>query len=255
MSGDVNTSSGNITIVCALHLQYCLDHGLKPGIDLCLVDDGDDWLLIGEEETIRKLAEETGVYALFHWWRNYGYTMEVEKVVTVFEEIEFCQAQPVWNGIHWIMVRTLASLWKDTLCLVDKDKTELWLKLVSMAGLNVYGNIPVVAEHYRALNPTGERLSDRQVERLLRDSHLNQNGYGFITQALATPLVVASEISVETRLSYHRATRLDPYSQLILEDAYRRHHRGADRRSKNSFHASMNIDELRHQSWFAPSAY
>merc|ERR1711964_401300 len=128
--------------------------------------------------------------------------------------------------------------------LVDKDKTELWLKLVSMAGLNVYGNIPVVAEHYRALNPSGECLSDRQLERLLRDSHLNQNGYGFISQALATPLVVVDEpISGEVRLSYFRATGLDPYSQLLLEDGYRRHRRVADRRIGSCHQAHMNIDE------------
>lgn len=95
MSGDMNTSSGNVMIMVAMLWTYCQAFCEEFRI----VNDGDDSVVILPRAHLKKL---NGIPV---WFQRLGFRMEVEKPVDVFEQIEFCQTQPVLTRDGYRMVR------------------------------------------------------------------------------------------------------------------------------------------------------
>lgn len=109
MSGDMNTSLGNTLLMCAMILSFMNYLGIT---NYAFINDGDDSVLFISVKDLKKVVANVG-----KWFANIGFTMELEKPVYCFEEVEFCQAKPLWNGSEWIMVRKAETLTKDSILL------------------------------------------------------------------------------------------------------------------------------------------
>nr|WPR18307.1 MAG: RNA-dependent RNA polymerase [Chemarfal virus 166] len=150
MSGDMNTALGNCLLMCALVWTYCKDRGIKHK----LYNNGDDCVVIMESRDLgcfqRGLAE---------WFVEMGFTMKVESPVRVFEQIEFCQTHPVFDGAKWVMCRDpRVCLSKDTVSLLPMlqgNTRYAWATAIGQCGMSLAGGIPVMQEFYSCLLRVG----------------------------------------------------------------------------------------------------
>lgn len=150
MSGDMNTAMGNCLIMCALVWTFAKE----VGVQVQLANNGDDCVIFMEQRDLRVLDQ------LPEWFTRRGFTMKVERPVKVFEEIEFCQTHPVWNGERWVMCRDpRVCLAKDCVSLLPMHQGSTakgWFTAVGECGLAMTGGIPILQEFYRSLIFGGE---------------------------------------------------------------------------------------------------
>jgi hypothetical protein len=143
MSGDMNTALGNCLIMCSLVYSYMSTLNIK----FKLANDGDDCVIIVEKKHLGRLS------TLPMYFLKLGFDMKVEEPVYRFEEIEFCQSQPIWTPQGWIMVRQVpTSIAKDAICIKTLNNPKLarrWVKAVGEGGLALTGGIPIVQELYK----------------------------------------------------------------------------------------------------------
>jgi len=146
MSGDMNTALGNCLIMCGLVWTLAQQRGIR----VRLANNGDDCVVFLEQSDLAKFQSGLG-----DWFMQYGFKMKVEEPVGVFEQIEFCQAHPVWDGDLWVMVRNPRTTLSKDACCVVKDygwgsAAQKWLHAVGECGTAMTGGIPVVQEQYQA---------------------------------------------------------------------------------------------------------
>lgn len=146
MSGDMNTGLGNSLLMCAMVHAYFDSIAVR----VQLANNGDDCVVFLEQRDLSKLS------TLPQWFTEMGFTMVVEQPVDVFEQIEFCQMQPVNTGYDWIMVRKPAcALGKDIITYnsvqTEKDWT-FYCQAVSDCGSALYGHLPVFSGFYPSLD-------------------------------------------------------------------------------------------------------
>jgi hypothetical protein len=204
-SGDSNTSCGNVLIMCGLFWEYVLTHVF----DMEFVNDGDDCVVILEEDDLYKLSE------IQSWFKDAGFPLVTEDPVRIFEKIEFCQAQPVSNGDGgYTMVRNVHKVvGKDAVALKPLDNQKIkkmWMAAVGDGGLCLSSGIPVMQEYYGMF----KRNSDGA--KALRDPTMEDSllykGLGMEFQYRPpTP---------ESRLSFWLAFDITPTEQLCLEEYY-----------------------------------
>lgn len=210
-SGDMNTSLGNCLIMCSLIREYVRELGIKCD----LVNNGDDCVLFLDRRNLSKLS------GLSEWFLKYGFEMEVEAPVYEFEEVVFCQAQPVLVSTaedKWVMVRQPATaLGKDSTCLAADSELAFrqWSYQVGTGGLALYGDMPIYKELYLAYRRNGV-ASNVGRSLLVSDS-------GFMR---ATKQIVRgnehSVVSDDTRVSFYKAFGIIPSIQVEMEQELRR---------------------------------
>jgi len=206
MSGDMNTALGNCLIASSLVLTYCKLKGVKCRV----ANDGDDIVLVMERRDTRKITD------LSEWFLNMGFNMKIEAPVYTFEEIEFCQAKPVWTPEGYIMTRNpYTALPKDCTSITPFQSVRhgcRWMKAVGQCGLALTGGVPIFQDFYqRLIDISGnvqalktEEGRESGMERLARDMKR--------TYQLIHP---------RTRVSFWRAFGIEPDKQLVMESEYR----------------------------------
>lgn len=145
MSGDMNTSSGNCLLMCAMVYAYVVSIGVKAD----LVNNGDDCLVFIERKHLQLFSGGLHTYFL-----EMGFDIVAEEPCYEMEHIEFCQCKPIRTGpAEWLMVRNpVKALTKDSLCNHEANGTDVvgrWCKAVSDAGTALSGGIPVFDSFYR----------------------------------------------------------------------------------------------------------
>lgn len=217
MSGDMNTSLGNVLLMCMLVWTYLKRSGFVLGesSDVALLNDGDDCVLIFESDKLQCLD------GLSHWFSTLGFIMKVEKPVYELEHVEFCQAHPIEvdDGV-WRMVRDPRKvLSKDTYVVKpinNKMDWDFYRTAIGQCGLSLAGDLPVFFEFYQCLirgaDPSCLR-SRRNRERALPDDGMQRLAHGM--------KVKYSNPSVRSRVSFCRAFDIWPDEQVALEQAYR----------------------------------
>lgn len=204
MSGDMNTSLGNCVLMCSMIKAY----SLHTGIQLRLANNGDDCVVFMESCDLDRFNE--GVYDFF---LGLGFDMKVEKPVYEFEQIEFCQTHPVFDGSRWIMMRNPNIVpSKDSVFLQpyqSKRQVFGWMNAVSLGGLRMTGRLPVLQNFYRLCGRYGEQgqktpkvwswFHSRMIEKMDRD-------FG--------------PVSPEARLSFWLAFNITPDQQEVQEDEF-----------------------------------
>lgn len=209
LSGDLNTSLGNSLLMCAMF--YELTRML--GIDAELANNGDDCVLIMEEEDLELLLRCAKVY-----FERMGFRMTFEKPVRVFEEVEFCQSRPVEIAGGWAMVRNVRTcLQKDPICLVPLQNDKVyrkWLGAVGECGLATVPGCPVLQSFYRAFERSGVKATKRFKHAIYRNTSMEERVAGLSSKWV--------DVSDESRASFYRATGITPDYQLALEHYYDR---------------------------------
>jgi len=208
MSGDMNTGSGNCMIMCCAVYSYMASLGLGVE-DYALIDNGDDATIITERR------HESMVLAGIHdFFGALGFRMKVEDPVYRFEQIDFCQTRPVWNGQSWSMQRELRSaLAKDSVCLhanMSLNDLKVWMFDVGRAGLALAAGIPIFQELYLMYQRLGIEKTNKR----------NLGLYSLLHLARGLD-ATAREITVDSRVSFWEAFGLEPAVQVDLEERIR----------------------------------
>ncbi len=202
MSGDMNTALGNCLLMCAMLWQYCHD----KGINARLKNNGDDCVITIERSDLNLFS--TGLET---WFLKMGFTMKVEPAVDIFEEIEFCQTHPVFNGVDWIMCRNPFVCSSKDLCWIEGQPTPVnirrWMDAVGRCGASLSSGLPVLQEFYQALIRNG--LACR---REVRDT-----GFAFMSRGLTAEVRPVSDAA---RISFYKAFSISGALQRSLEEAY-----------------------------------
>jgi len=206
MSGDMNTSLGNCVLMCSMIRAY-LDH---TGVVGCLANNGDDCVVFMERRDLSKFSD-----GLDKWFREMGFNMVVEEPVDEFEQIEFCQTHPVFDGFEWVMCRNpYTALPKDATMLKCFDTASIfegWLDAVGTGGLALTGRLPVFQAFYSMYVRSGKRRPIPQ--ELLPWSFRN-----LVMGMDRKP----GKVRPEARYSFWLAFGMTPDEQVVLEKHYRR---------------------------------
>lgn len=202
MSGDINTSMGNCLLMSCMVIAYCESVGVKHR----LANNGDDCVLIVEEEDLSKLD------GLDAWMLDLGFTLTREAAVRVFEQIEFCQCHPVWTESGWRMVRNIHTApSKDCVSIpgwTDMGDVRAWARNIGACGLSLTTGVPVWEAWYRRLERIGAGETSRGAD-------LEESGMRFMAKD-----VVACQVSDKSRVSFYRAFGITPDMQVALEHEY-----------------------------------
>lgn len=202
MSGDMNTALGNCLLMSCMVHTYLSSRCSK----FRLANDGDDCVVFIERSELSKLND------LSPWFKQLGFDMKIEPAVDVFEQIEFCQSQPVWTPQGWLMVRKISdSIPKDSLSLKPLDNRKVflkWMKAVGEGGLALTGGIPILQDLYSCYNRIAGEVKALQDPTL--ETGLKMLGKGM-------KRVYAPKIHPMTRVSFWRAFGIPISKQLCYE--------------------------------------
>jgi len=207
-SGDLNTSLGNCILMCAMLWVFCRINDIRAE----LANNGDDCVIIIERADEAKFRSTVA-----EWFIGVGFRMEVEPTVDVFEEIEFCQAHPVWDGRQWRMVRNVRTcLKKDPMCLLPLTNSKAlakWLWAVGECGSALVPGIPILRNFYQAFVRHGVRTTVKHVEHIFRGTSMAERKQGQSGDWNPTP---------ESRASFYLAFGITPDYQIAIEQYYDR---------------------------------
>lgn len=146
MSGDMNTALGNCLLMSGMVYSYLLPR-IGEG-KFKLANDGDDCVVFIERADLSK------IFDLQKWFMELGFDMKMEDPVYVFEQIEFCQSQPIWTPQGWLMVRKVSeSIPKDAISIKPLDNHKVfcrWMRAVGEGGVALTGGIPILQDLYLA---------------------------------------------------------------------------------------------------------
>lgn len=209
MSGDMNTSSGNCYIMCAMIHNWC--SAICGVRKFRLANNGDDCMLVVErkdEELIRA--------GLIEYCLDLGFTMKVEPSVYVLEHVEFCQTRPVMVDGAYRMIRNLHhSMSKDLHSLNDLQSdtaASAWINAVGVGGRTMNDGVPVLKEFFKQF-PTAKGCNTNSDMAI---SLAEQYAYKFSRKGKfldATP-------TPESRYSFWLAFNLTPDEQIALESGF-----------------------------------
>lgn len=207
MSGDMNTSSGNCLLMCAMVYSYCIKHGISK---FRLANNGDDCMLIIEAYDIPKTK------SVQPWFSQLGYNMKVETPVFEFEELSFCQTQPCFDGIGWRMVRDpRVSLSKDLTCTLSLENLRtrsLWLDAMHHGGRALTAGIPVFQQFYEMFPTTDVKMKPNETTL----NEFNQSGFSRMIPKVGS----RREVTPESRFSFWKAFGILPDTQVMLEERF-----------------------------------
>lgn len=207
-SGDMNTAVGNVLIMVACIWSWCRENGITG---YRLVNNGDDSVLIIPRSFLPRLA------TIGEWFARMGFIMKVGETTSTFEQIKFCQTQPVFDGERWIMCRDPRTvLTKDAHSILPlRDDTSLrgWLAAVGDCGLSLAGNLPIYSSYYQWMAKQGAR--DNRVE---HDPSM-ETGMRWLALGLSPKCSPPSE---DARVSFWLAFGIDGTDQRRYESYYDR---------------------------------
>lgn len=202
-SGDMDTASGNVMIMCAA--LYSLR--VRTGLKFSVVCDGDDSLLIAEQSTLDKLRD-----SIKPFFAELGIVMKVEKMVTQISDISFCQSHWALGANGPVMVRDFpGSLEKDSIIIKPMEHLlKRYLYTLGKCGLALTAGVPVVQNLYRAMVLQGDPrgLSDPSME-----TGMAQLAHGMPSPKFSIPTDGA-------RLAFAKAFHVSPYDQVLIERHY-----------------------------------
>nr|WRQ19770.1 MAG: RNA-dependent RNA polymerase [Grapevine umbra-like virus 4] len=202
MSGDMDTALGNCLLMVSMTWCYCKAKGIKHKV----LDNGDDLVVILNRPDLERFSQ-----GVVEWFLGLGFVMKVEPAVSVFEQIEFCQTSPVWNGQQYVMCRGVRAISKDLVCTVGTRDIRPWLKAVGDCNLSLCSGIPILQEVALWMRRNG------------RDSKVAQHaGFASGMQRLARGMEQrAREVGERARFSFYCMTGILPDMQKELEEVYR----------------------------------
>lgn len=203
-SGDLNTSLGNCVIMCGIVFEYVMLKNITA--ELC--NNGDDCVVIMERSDLENFSDGFKEFFL-----SKGFRMTWEEPVYEFEQIEFCQSHPVYNGKDWVMVRNpVTCMKKDPMCLQPISGTkcfEKWVGAIGECGMSTVPGIPVMNSFYGAFKRAGRKSTKRYKAHIFKNTSMQERR-----------ACVDTHVTVEARNSFYIATGIAPDLQIELERYY-----------------------------------
>lgn len=145
MSGDMNTSLGNVIIMCSLMYAYFDYVGLRGKIKL--LNDGDDCVIIMDSRNLARFKN-----GLQDWFLEMGITMEYDGIYRTLEEVEFCQCRPTRYGNGWRLTpRPTKRLYSDLISTKPLNSKKVYLKqlgAIAGCGLAMSTGMPIYQSFY-----------------------------------------------------------------------------------------------------------
>lgn len=204
-SGDMNTSLGNVLIMCGLVWTMFKQLGVK----MSLLNDGDDCVIIVERRDFKKVSA-----ALVPWFRDKGFVMRLDGVTSDFERIDFCQSRPIWTPGGYRMVRDpRITIDKDDICIKSIQTEQEWdaqRGAISACGIALAGDIPIVGAYYDYVS-----RGTIQNRRLVPET-----GMDYLAMRMHNKRMVPHW---KTRVSFYKAFDITPDQQIALETDYDNH--------------------------------
>ncbi len=205
MSGDMNTALGNCVLMLSM-LIGIFETQFKFKYDL--FDDGDDCLLIIEEENFSTVMEKLPPIV-----STMGHELKIENVAREMSDVVWCQSKPIFDGKRWKFVRDPIKVMSN--CLVGTrwlNKPEKTCREF-LAGLGqceaaLNSGVPVLQEYARALL----RNSQGAKARFDKDSgewwryvrELRSRGSDVITAESRISFYKAFNITIDQQLTYEQ---------------------------------------------------
>jgi hypothetical protein len=208
MSGDMNTSLGNCLLMCLMIKAYAT----HCGVALQLANNGDDCVVFMEKTDLEKFSA-----GLDTWFLEMGFNMVVEAPVFEFDEIEFCQTHPVFDGGVWTLCRNpITGLAKDSVLLKDPKNLSYsyikqWFDAVGTGGMALAARLPVFQSFYAMYQRSGCSRRKRNREFDLPWA---------MQWARMESARTFGEITPEARASFYYAYGITPDEQVALEEYY-----------------------------------
>lgn len=205
-SGDMNTALGNCIIMCSLIWTLAKERG----INVKLVNNGDDCVVFMEREDLSKFT-----HGLNSWFLQYGFRMTVEVPCYELEHIEFCQMHPVSTPNGVTMVRNVhTALAKDTMTVLpirNGKAASTWLKAIGEAGMALTPGIPVVQSFYAFCNRQAQSSGK------LHNAVAMQTGMKLLSRGLEPKW---EDVHPDTRYSFFKAFDITPDEQTAYEECF-----------------------------------
>ena len=208
MSGDMNTSLGNVIIMCSLMYSYFEEKKLLTNIRL--LNDGDDCVIIMDRRNL-----DVFNHGLKDWFLEMGITMEYDGIYRTLEEVEFCQSRPVLMGKedYRLVPRPSKRLYSDlvtTKQICNKKVYRKQLGAIAGCGLAASSGIPIFQSFYKWLG----RGSTPWIPEV-----------GSVYHKFRQELVEGMEMKTRTptideRISFYFAFDITPEEQILLENFY-----------------------------------
>lgn len=206
MSGDMNTSLGNVFLACAVAHGYMKQSGIK----MSLLNDGDDCVFVMEREDARAFIAGFAPYVL-----RFGFRAKVEAPVHELAEVDFCQCSPIWTPGGTIMVRNpWKALPKDATSILPLDQPRLAQRLYTSlgeGGAAMSAGIPVYQSLYKSLADAGGGVRFNALPGIL------DSGFQYMHRGVR---LVNTAVHPRTRYEFWRAFHILPDQQLALEDHF-----------------------------------
>nr|UHS72367.1 MAG: hypothetical protein 2 [Tombusviridae sp.] len=208
MSGDMNTSLGNVIVMCSLMFSYIEHVGLRGKVKL--LNDGDDCVIVLDRKN--KSAFVTG---LEKWFLEMGITMKFEGEFTQLEHIQFCQSQPVFSEIHGyqLVPRPVKRLYSDLISSKNLSNPYLFknqVGAVAGCGLACSSGIPIFQAFYLWLGSGASPWIPEMGDAYYKYRQELVDGMEFRKR----------EPSIRERISFYFAYGLTPDQQMIVETYY-----------------------------------
>ncbi len=148
MSGDMNTALGNCVLMLAM-IMGCFETVFKVVYDI--LDDGDDCLLIIEEDQLSRVLAELPALVL-----TMGHELKIENIARTLEDVEWCQSKPVFDGERWKFVRNPFKVMSCCLVGTRWYRQPPRVRREFLAGLaiceaSLNAGVPVLQEYAKAL--------------------------------------------------------------------------------------------------------
>jgi hypothetical protein len=208
MSGDMNTSLGNVIIMCCLIYIYLTEKGLRNSA--MLLNDGDDCVLIMDSRNVGKFRK-----GLEEWFLRFGITMQYDGVYHSLETVEFCQSRPVCvNGSYVLVPRPSKRLYADLFTTKPINSRKIHEKLLgakAACGAAMSAGVPVFQEYYAWMCRSARPWRPEEGSYYY---HYRQE----LSNGMSHNRV---EVDFSTRISFYFAFGITPAEQLVLEQYYR----------------------------------
>jgi len=206
MSGDMNTSLGNVLLMCSMIWSFMQEMNVKCE----LANDGDDCSLMFEKRDLEKV-----VGAITPWFLRLGYEIVVEGTANYLEEIKFCQCHPIWTKRGYVMLRAIpVSLAKDCVTFKTLESARAWMKWrkeIGDCGACLASGMPIAQNFYQTL------LKGLPVRLRTGFQQTMQSGMLWLSKGMKNRVVPIEEA---TRVSFWRAFGITPETQFELEEYY-----------------------------------
>lgn len=207
MSGDMNTSLGNVIIMTALMYAYFESKGLDKQVKL--LNDGDDCVIIMDKRNLKHFMD-----GLQDWFLEMGLTMEYDGIYHSLEEVEFCQSRPVKeNGGYRLVPRPTKRLYSDLVTTKPVYSKKVYTKqlgAIAGCGLAASTGVPVFQSFYKWLGrgatpwiPTEGSYYHKFRQELVEGMEMKER----------TP-------TIDERISFYFAFDITPDEQTLLEKYY-----------------------------------